>query len=68
MLERRPYAATPYIVVAGPTASGKTRLAVELALTLDGEVLSCDSMQLYRHMDIGTAKPPPRRCAACPTI
>ena len=47
----------PMIVVAGPTASGKTRLAVELALTLDGEVLSCDSMQLYRHMDIGTAKP-----------
>ena len=47
----------PIIVVAGPTASGKTRLAVELALTLDGEVLSCDSMQLYRHMDIGTAKP-----------
>lgn len=47
----------PIIVVAGPTASGKTRLAVELALTLDGEVLSCDSMQLYRHMNIGTAKP-----------
>lgn len=47
----------PIIVVAGPTASGKTRLAVELALALDGEVLSCDSMQLYRHMDIGTAKP-----------
>ena len=47
----------PIICVVGPTASGKTRLAVELALALDGEVLSCDSMQLYRGMDIGTAKP-----------
>lgn len=45
------------ICVAGPTASGKTRLAVELAKTYDGEVVSCDSMQLYRRMDIGTAKP-----------
>ena len=45
------------ICVVGPTASGKTRLAVELALALDGEVLSCDSMQLYRGMDVGTAKP-----------
>lgn len=45
------------ICVTGPTASGKTRLAVELAKLYDGEVLSCDSMQLYRHMNIGTAKP-----------
>ena len=45
------------ICVVGPTASGKTRLAVELAKYLDGEVLSCDSMQIYRGMDIGTAKP-----------
>ncbi len=45
------------ICVVGPTASGKTKLAVELAKKLNGEVLSCDSMQLYRHMDIGTAKP-----------
>ena len=45
------------ICVVGPTASGKTKLAVELAKKLDGEVLSCDSMQIYRHMDIGTAKP-----------
>lgn len=43
--------------VVGPTASGKTGLAVELALALCGEVISCDSMQLYRGMDIGTAKP-----------
>ena len=45
------------ICVAGPTASGKTALAVELALRLGGEVISCDSMQIYRGMDIGTAKP-----------
>ena len=45
------------ICVAGPTASGKTALAVELAKLLDGEVISCDSMQIYRRMDIGTAKP-----------
>ena len=45
------------ICIAGPTASGKTTLAVELAKELDGEVVSCDSMQVYRRMDIGTAKP-----------
>ena len=45
------------ICVAGPTASGKTALAVELAKEYDGEVVSCDSMQVYRRMDIGTAKP-----------
>ena len=45
------------ICIAGPTASGKTALAVELAKTLDGEVISCDSMQIYKYMDIGTAKP-----------
>ncbi len=45
------------ICIAGPTASGKTGLAVELARELDGEVISCDSMQIYKRMDIGTAKP-----------
>lgn len=45
------------ICIAGPTASGKTKLSVALAKHFGGEVLSCDSMQLYRHMDIGTAKP-----------
>ncbi len=45
------------ICVAGPTASGKTALAVELAKEFNGEVVSCDSMQVYRRMDIGTAKP-----------
>ena len=45
------------ICVVGPTASGKTELAVALAGEYQGEILSCDSMQLYRRMDIGTAKP-----------
>lgn len=47
----------PLVVVAGPTASGKTALAVELALRFGGEVVSADSMQVYRGMDIATAKP-----------
>lgn len=47
------------ICVVGPTASGKTALAVSLAELLGGEVVSCDSMQIYRHMNIGTAKPAP---------
>ena len=45
------------ICVVGPTASGKTALAVELAKFTDGEVVSCDSMQIYRRLSIGTAKP-----------
>ena len=47
----------PIICLAGPTASGKTALAVKLAKALNGEVVSCDSMQVYKYMDIGTAKP-----------
>ena len=47
----------PIICIAGPTASGKTALSVALAQLLDGEVISCDSMQIYKRMDIGTAKP-----------
>ena len=45
------------IVIAGPTASGKTKLAIELAKKINGEIVSCDSMQIYKEMDIGTAKP-----------
>ena len=44
------------IVVVGPTASGKSALSLQLAHDFDGEVVNCDSMQLYRGMDIGTAK------------
>jgi tRNA dimethylallyltransferase len=45
------------VVVAGPTASGKTELAAELARSLDGEVIGADSRQVYRHLDVATAKP-----------
>lgn len=45
------------IVIAGPTASGKTKLAIELAKKINGEIISCDSMQIYKEMNIGTAKP-----------
>ena len=47
----------PLIIVEGPTASGKTDLAVKIAQKLDGEVVSADSMQVYKYMDIGSAKP-----------
>lgn len=56
----------PIVCIAGPTASGKTALAVALAQELDGEVLSCDSMQIYRGMDIGTAKPTPDEMQGVP--
>ena len=45
------------IVICGPTASGKTALSIELAKQINGEIVSCDSMQIYKDMDIGTAKP-----------
>ena len=44
------------LVLGGPTASGKSSLAVELAKALGGEIISADSMQIYRGLDIGTAK------------
>lgn len=45
------------IVIVGPTASGKTALSIELAKKIDGEIISCDSMQIYKDMNIGSAKP-----------
>lgn len=45
------------IVICGPTASGKTAMSIELAKKINGEIVSCDSMQIYKEMDIGTAKP-----------
>ena len=45
------------IVIGGPTASGKTALSIELAKRINGEIVSCDSMQIYKDMDIGSAKP-----------
>ncbi|WP_099458944.1 MULTISPECIES: tRNA (adenosine(37)-N6)-dimethylallyltransferase MiaA [Lacrimispora] len=46
----------PLIIITGPTAAGKTELSVRLARTIGGEIISADSMQVYRHMDIGSAK------------
>ncbi len=54
------------IAVAGPTAAGKTEFAIKIAEALDGEVVSCDSMQLYKYMDIGSAKPTPEQMAEVP--
>jgi len=45
------------IIITGPTATGKTEISVDVASRFDGEIVNCDSMQVYRHMNIGTAKP-----------
>ena len=52
------------IVIAGPTACGKTEYAIKVAQHADGEIVSCDSMQLYKYMSIGSAKPTPEEQAA----
>ena len=54
------------VIVAGPTASGKTALAVELARRLGGEIVNADSQQVYRGLDLGTAKPTPAEQASAP--
>ena len=54
------------ICIAGPTASGKTSLSIALAKELDAQIVSCDSMQVYRRMDIGTAKPFPEERQGIP--
>jgi len=56
----------PLIVLAGPTASGKTSLAIHLAEAFDGEIVSCDSVSVYRGLDIGSAKPSPEERARVP--
>lgn len=55
-----------FLAITGPTASGKTALSLEVARRLDGEIVSMDSRQVYRHMDIGTAKATPAERAAVP--
>ena len=55
--------ASPVIAVVGPTGSGKTALAVALAQRFGGEIVNTDSLQVYRHLDIGTAKPTPEERA-----
>lgn len=57
---------TRILVIAGPTASGKSALAMKLAESLEGEIISCDSMQVYRGMDIGSAKPTAEEQARIP--
>ncbi|HKK52235.1 MAG TPA: tRNA (adenosine(37)-N6)-dimethylallyltransferase MiaA [Myxococcota bacterium] len=56
----------PVVVVTGPTASGKSALALRLARHFDGEIVNADSMQVFRYMDIGTAKPSPADRALVP--
>ena len=56
----------PIPAIVGPTASGKTALSLALGQALDGEIVCCDSMQIYREMDIGTAKPTPSERAVLP--
>jgi tRNA dimethylallyltransferase len=56
----------PVVAILGPTASGKSALGLTLAQLLGGEILCCDSMQVYRGMDIGTAKPSAGERAAIP--
>lgn len=55
-----------FLVVAGPTASGKSALAMDLARRIGGEIVSCDSVQVYRGFDIGSAKPSPSEQADIP--
>ena len=59
-------ASAPLVVIAGPTASGKTALAVRAALALGAEIISADSQQVYRHFDVGTAKPSAAELGAVP--
>ena len=54
-----PISTRPSLFIVGPTATGKTRLAVSLARRFNGEIINADSRQVYRYMDIGTAKPTP---------
>jgi tRNA dimethylallyltransferase len=56
----------PLIVIAGPTGAGKTELAIELAERLGAEIVSADSQAVYRHFDLGTAKPSPEQLARVP--
>jgi len=56
----------PLIAIVGPTAVGKTGLAIEIAQRIDGEIVNADSRQIYRYMDIGTAKPTPEEQTVVP--
>ena len=56
----------PLIILTGPTAAGKTELSIKLAKTVGGEIISADSMQIYKKMDIGTAKIMPEEMEGIP--
>jgi len=56
----------PLIVLTGPTAVGKTRLSISLAKAIGGEIISADSMQVYKYMDIGSAKIMPEEMQGVP--
>ena len=64
MVDKQPY--PPLLILLGPTAIGKTDLAMRLAQKFDGEIIGADSRQIYKYMDIGTAKPTPDQLAAIP--
>jgi tRNA dimethylallyltransferase len=66
MSEQPSAAKPPVVVVTGPTSAGKTSLAIDLALRFDAEIVNADSMQVYRFMDIGTAKPTLEQRARAP--
>jgi tRNA dimethylallyltransferase len=65
-MTERPDPRPPAVVIGGPTGVGKTAATIELARALDGEIVGADSVQLFRHMDIGSAKPTPAERAAAP--
>src|SRR5262245_17196931 len=54
------------VIIVGPTASGKTELAVSVAERVGGEIVSCDSVQVYRHFDVGSGKPTTAERARAP--
>ena len=56
----------PLVILTGPTAVGKTALSILLAKAIGGEIISADSMQVYRHMDIGSAKIRPEEMQGIP--
>jgi tRNA dimethylallyltransferase len=64
--ENNPFMHSPLVLIVGPTAVGKTELAIQLAERLNGEIISADSRLFYRGMDIGTAKPSPEERARVP--
>lgn len=54
------------VILVGPTAVGKTNISIDIAKAIDGEIVSCDSMQIYKHFDIGSAKPTKEEMAGIP--